>query len=147
MDTIMDLLPLPYNIIIIIGEYAAYRLNKDDLIEIKHKYADITLKRFNKNIINNWLDYNYEMRKANNYDNTINFGEYLYNFTTKTQLEYILDGFISCECCQRHSYNGNIRKITKKESNNIINSYTNKSCSCPCRHNGRFILRILENYY
>ena len=101
----MDLLPLPYNIIIIIGEYAAYRLNKDDLYEIKHKYADITLKRFNKNIIDNWHDYKY------NYDNTINFGEYLYNFTTKTQLEYILDGFISCECCQRQFTHGFIFPI------------------------------------
>lgn len=137
----MEKLPLPHDIIMLIGNFAAYRLTNNDLCEIKHKYADITLKRYNKNFRDKWIDYNYT------YDFEIDLDDYLYNYTTKTQLEFILDGFIKCECCQRHSYSGKVRNIPKNESNDIICHYTNKQCSCPCRHNGRVILRILENYY
>ena len=142
IDNHYTMFDLPDNVIYLINEYSATRFSQSLLSDILHIQSDNALKYFEKNIVSSW----YELRTTAIEHNYISFDEFIHITLQKHEIEYFVDCFKHCECCHRHSFSGLVRKDKKPESSVFICEYSNKKCTCSCRHHRRRLQNILEYY-
>lgn len=123
---------LPENVIFIIYSFACEKPSKKLLNDIEQRYINKKIEDFNISVTDKWHYHNEEF--YNNYghwESGIGLQDYInQTMDTNTLLQWI-DIFKNCKCCVRHS-----RDIKNKNC---------CRCTCPCRHYGRTIYRVLVN--
>ena len=81
---------LPDEINSLINLYAANRLSNELCDDIRHKYIEKYLKKFDKDVVDEWLE-----------TRNINLHDYVCQNMTKTEMKYYFNIFDQCECERR----------------------------------------------